>query len=66
MTPMIHRLAQDHPRVFKVDVAADPETARRFGVRATPTTFIVRDGRVTRSILGARRRELFERLLAPR
>ncbi|MCU0970685.1 MAG: thioredoxin family protein [Gammaproteobacteria bacterium] len=64
MTPMIDRLAKDHPLVLKVDVGADPETARRFGVRATPTTFIVRDGLVTRSILGARRREVFEKLLS--
>ncbi len=66
MTPMIDRLAKDHPLVFKIDVGADPDTARRFGVRATPTTLIVRDGLVTRSILGARRRELFERLLSTR
>jgi thioredoxin 1 len=66
MTPMIERLAQDHPLVFKVDVGADPDTARRFGVRATPTTYVVRDGLVTRSILGARRREVFEKLLSSR
>jgi thioredoxin 1 len=64
MTPMIDQLSQDHPLVFKIDVGEDPETARWFGVRATPTTFIICDGRVTRSILGARRREVFEKLLA--
>jgi thioredoxin 1 len=64
MGPVIDRLAATHENVVKIDVSVHPETARLFGVRATPTTLVVRDGRVSKAVLGARSFENLSRLLA--
>jgi thioredoxin 1 len=63
MTPIVDHLAGERERVYKLDVAAHRETARLFGVRATPMAFVVRDGRIVRALLGARRREAVLRAL---
>ena len=63
MTPIIDRLAEGNPRVFKVDVTQDMETARAFNVRATPTTVLVREGRILDVVLGAKGQAQLERLL---
>jgi len=39
--------------VEKVDVAAHPEVARRFGVRGVPTLLLFRDGKLLASCTGA-------------
>ncbi len=48
MTPQIEHLARDHANVFLVDVAGAPELARSFAVMGTPTTALVRAGKVER------------------
>jgi len=53
MTPVVRQLAQGDPGVFPVDVSQDMDTARRFGVMATPTTILVRGGVVERVLVGA-------------
>ena len=63
MAPVIDRLAEERDRVFKIDVGARREVARHFGVRATPMTFVVRNGRIARGLLGAKRREALVRAL---
>ncbi|MEJ2453542.1 MAG: thioredoxin family protein [Candidatus Thiodiazotropha sp.] len=63
MTPIIDRLAQDNPRVFKVNVMEDMETARAFNIRATPTTILVKDERVLDIALGAKGEVQLERML---
>ena len=63
MTPVIDQLAGERERVYKIDVGARREVARHFGVRATPMTFVVRDGRIARGLLGAKRREALVRAL---
>ena len=40
-------------RVIAIDVSRDPELAAEFGVMATPTTLVVRDGKVVDVMLGA-------------
>jgi thiol-disulfide isomerase/thioredoxin len=57
MTPIVDHLAGERDRVYKVDVTARREIAHLFGVRATPMTFVVRDGRIVRALLGAKRRD---------
>lgn len=52
MTPVVQRLRKDHDGVFPVDVSQDMETARRFGVMATPTTVVVDHGVVARVLIG--------------
>ncbi|RME29284.1 MAG: thioredoxin [Deltaproteobacteria bacterium] len=54
MTPVVRELAERVPGVFLVDVSQDLETARRFKVMATPTTILVRDGKVAEVLVGAR------------
>ena len=54
MTPIVDRLAQQNDQVVKVDVQRDPETARAFHVRATPTTILVKQHKVLDVVLGAK------------
>jgi thioredoxin 1 len=63
MTPIIDRLSEQNPQVFKVDVLQDHETARAFSIRATPTTILVKDNRVLAVSLGAKSRRQLETLL---
>ena len=63
MTPVVDQIAGDRERVYKVDVTARREIAHLFGVRATPMTFVVKDGRIVRALLGAKRRDVLARAL---
>lgn len=63
MTPIVDELAGEREGVHKVDIATHRELARLFGVHATPTTFVVKEGRIVRALLGARRREALLRAL---
>ncbi len=64
MTPQIQQLANDHPSVFQVDVAEAPELARGFAVMGTPTTVLVRDGRVERIWVGTTSQAQLRRAIA--
>ncbi|MFF8378969.1 thioredoxin family protein [Streptomyces sp. NPDC015661] len=44
----------DRLRIVEVDVDRNPETARRYGVLATPTLLVFRGGEPVKSIVGAR------------
>ena len=64
MTPIIDRLAEQHPgEVFKVDVQQDLATARAFNIRATPTTVLVKDNRILDVALGAKSQAQLEGML---
>ena len=63
MTPIIDQLASNNPRVFKVNIMEDMETARAFNIRATPTTVLVKDDRVLDVVLGAKGQAQLEQLL---
>ena len=52
MTPVVKDLASKASGVFPVDITQDMDTARRFGVLATPTTIVVRDGTVAEVLVG--------------
>lgn len=64
MTPRIERLMADHDNVFKVNLQTDPELARALGVRATPTTLRLADGRIESVHLGALSESNLTQLLA--
>jgi thiol-disulfide isomerase/thioredoxin len=63
MTPIVERLAQESDRVVKVDIQRDPETARAFHIRATPTTILVKQQRVLDVALGAKTEKQLQALL---
>lgn len=63
MTPIIDELSSEHDNVVKVDIRQDPETARKFGIRATPTTILVRDNVVQKVLLGAKSKKQLLQLL---
>ena len=63
MTPIVERLAQESDRVVKVDIQRDPETARAFHIRATPTTILVKQQRVLEVALGAKTEKQLQALL---
>ena len=63
MTPIVDRLAQQNDRVVKVDIQRDPETARAFHIRATPTTILVKRHKVLNVVLGAKTEKQLQDLL---
>jgi len=64
MTPIIEQLASQHDNVHKIDIAQTPEIAREYGIRATPTTILVKDHVIRQVALGAKSQKQLERLLA--
>ncbi|MDH3252609.1 MAG: thioredoxin family protein [Ignavibacteria bacterium] len=62
-TPIIEHLRSRHPNVFSVDASASPETARAFGIMATPSVVIVENGVIERAIVGSRPEGALERAL---
>jgi hypothetical protein len=46
-------LQASHPNVFKLDIARNVGEARAIGIRVTPTTLLVEDGKVLKVLLGA-------------
>lgn len=53
MAPDIVRLQEKHPNVFKLDISLHAKESRAIGIRATPTTLLVEDGKVLEALLGA-------------
>mgnify|MGYP001604349336 FL=1 len=53
-TPVVEKLQSEFSNVFKVNVADDLDTARAFGVMATPTTAIVNGGVIAELFVGAK------------
>ena len=64
MTPIIDQLAAAHDNVGKIDIQKDPETAREFGIRATPTTVLLQGNVIKQVALGAKTQKQLEKLLA--
>ena len=58
MLPIIEQLAEerDDIKVVKINVDEEPELATRFGIVSTPTLVVMKDGKITNQVLGARRR----------
>lgn len=52
MTPVVKSMAKKQSSVFPVDISRDMATARKFGVMATPTTILVKDGTVAEVLIG--------------
>ena len=56
LAPIVPDIADSTPGVRggKVDVDEQPALARRFGVMSIPTLVVLREGKVVRSVTGAR------------
>ncbi len=54
MTPVIDRLAEGDPNVVKLDVIKSLDLARRLKVMGTPTTVMVREGKVEKMWVGVK------------
>jgi thioredoxin 1 len=57
LAPVLDQIATEHAdrlRIFKVDVDAHPEVARRFDVMSFPTLLVFDGGRLVRRLVGAR------------
>jgi thioredoxin 1 len=52
MSRIVDRLMETHRDLVKVNAAENPTLASRYGVSATPTLVLVRNGKVDRVLLG--------------
>ena len=63
MTPTIMDLRKkQRDAVFPIDVSRDRDTARKFGVMATPTTICVSGGTVKKVLIGPQPKPVIEQL----
>lgn len=53
LTPLIDDLGRERDGVVKVDVRRNIDTARRFGIKVTPSLVVVHKGLITRTHTGA-------------
>lgn len=53
ITPMMDQLVQEFGKVTKIDISQDLGLAKRFSVKATPTTLLVENETIADVILGA-------------
>ncbi len=57
VAPVLEEIAAEHPdkiTIAKLDVDANPATARDFQVMSIPTMIVFQDGKAVKQIIGAR------------
>ncbi len=56
IAPIIHEIADEHPeiKVCKVNVDEEQELALKFDVMSIPTLFVVKDGKIVNTSMGAK------------
>jgi len=62
-TPVIKDLQKNHNNIFDVDISKDINTARIFGVKATPTTVAVKNGVIDKVFVGFKQQDIIEKHL---
>lgn len=62
-TPIIKELQSSNKNVYDVDISKDMDTARIFGVKATPSTIIVEDGIISQVLLGVKQKDVLKNYL---
>lgn len=55
-TPIIKELQAKNRNVFDIDISKDMQTARVFGIKATPTTVLIENGTVKEVLLGVKQK----------
>jgi thiol-disulfide isomerase/thioredoxin len=63
-TPIIKELQSSNRNIFDVDISKDMETARIFGIKATPTTMIVENGTINQVLLGVKQKDVLKSYLS--
>jgi thioredoxin 1 len=63
MTPVIKQLAEHHNMIRKIDIQSNPEMARNYRIRATPTLILIKNGIIDDIALGAKTPAQIETLL---
>jgi thioredoxin 1 len=63
MSPMVEALRRSGAPIVALDATREPEACAAFGVMATPTTLIIRDGVVADVMLGVVRKDQLEAAL---
>jgi len=63
MSPIIDKLKQEFKYIHKINVPKDMDTARIFGIMATPTTVIVENGKIRNFVLGAKNYTYLQNLM---
>ena len=59
-TPIIKELQSSNKNVYDVDISRDIDTARIFGVKATPSTIIVENGVISQVLLGVKQKDILK------
>lgn len=56
VSPLVDQIANENPnvKVGKVDIDAQPELANAFRVMSIPTLMVFKDGKLSKSVVGAR------------
>jgi thioredoxin 1 len=56
VSPLVDQIASENPnvKVGKVDIDAQPELASAFRVMSIPTLMVFKDGKLAKSVVGAR------------
>ena len=68
LAPTIKELAEEYGdklRVVKVDADANPGTASRMQVRAMPTLFVLKGGKVVGQLVGRQPKDKIKAMIAP-
>jgi len=66
MSLVIDDLMAGNPgKIEKINVAENREMTLSLGIRATPTTLLVKDNKINKAIIGARSYKILESLLKP-
>ena len=62
-TPVIKSLQKKYKNIFDVDISKDLQTARIFGVKATPTTVAIKNGIIDDVFIGVKQQDVLENYL---
>jgi thiol-disulfide isomerase/thioredoxin len=62
-TPIIKELQSTNKNVFDVDISKDMNTAKVFGIKATPTTIVVENGMISQVLLGIKQKDILKNYL---
>lgn len=62
-TPIIKELQSSNRNIFDVDISKDMDTAKIFGIKATPTTMIVKNGTISQVLLGVKQKSVLKNYL---
>ncbi|MBQ8768222.1 MAG: thioredoxin [Oscillospiraceae bacterium] len=65
IAPSLEEIAaeNEHIKVCKIDVDAEPELARQFKVNSIPLLLVIKDGQIVNQALGARPKDAILKLI---